>query len=292
MSRAKSSRACIAIFAGIGVFFSTVTDAQAYCRSTTCDPHDYECPTDDNGCSRGGPPLSWRALPLQYRFQKSGSEKLDMDLAREAARRAFDTWSDVRCKTGRTSLRFAEGADIARNKPLKKRSQGSEPFGIYFRDETWPYSGGDDALAVTSQTFGMYSGYIEYADIEINTSERKYAVTDEEDGIDLQAVFTHEIGHYIGLAHSNVSDSIMVARYCQSSDRCGKDVETARALAQDDIDAVCALYPPAGIAGVKYEEPQSCAATAAPGREKSTWPIVIAIGALALAFARARRARG
>lgn len=215
-----------------------------------------------------------------------------MDLAREAARKAFDTWSEVRCANGRrTSLQFEEGADITKDKPLKKKAQGSEPFGIYFRDDAWPYSGGDDALAVTSQTFGMFSGYIEYADIEINTSERKYAVTDDEEGIDLQAVFTHEIGHYIGLAHSNVSDSIMVARYCQSADRCGKDVKTARALADDDVEAVCALYPPSGIAGVKYEEPSGCAAAAAPGREKSAWPIVITIGAIAIAFARARRAR-
>ncbi|MBS2015705.1 MAG: matrixin family metalloprotease [Deltaproteobacteria bacterium] len=274
-------------------FVATTSDARAYCRSTTCDPQTYDCPVDDNGCSRGGPPLSWRTLPLQYRFQRDGSSKLDMDLAREAARRAFDTWSEVRCKSGRTSLRFEEGPDITRDKPLKKKSQGSEPFGIYFRDETWPYASGDDALAITSQTFGMYSGYIEYADIEINTSQRQYAVGDEEPGIDLQAVFTHEIGHYIGLAHSNASDSIMVARYCQSADRCGKDVETARALAQDDIDAVCALYPPSGIAGVKYEEPSGCAATSAPGRdEKSAWPVVLAFGAVLIAAARARRTRG
>lgn len=267
--------------------------AQAYCRSTTCDPAASDCPKDENGCARGGPPLSWRTLPLTYRFQRDGSSKLDMGTVRDVARAAFATWSHAECEDGRrTSLRFQEGADITRDKPLG-RKQASEPFGIYFRDDTWPYPDGDDALAMTSQVFGLVNGYIDYSDIEINTTDRTYATDDDADGIDLQAVFTHEIGHYIGLAHSNVKNSIMVARYCESADRCGKDVARSRALAEDDIAAVCALYPPSGIAGVKYEAPSSCAASraASPAGVDGTSGM-IAIGAIAAALVARKRARG
>ena len=42
------------------------------------------CTQDENGCPRTGPPLSWRALPLPYRFHAPGSDKLDMDGVRDA----------------------------------------------------------------------------------------------------------------------------------------------------------------------------------------------------------------
>src|SRR5690348_8386772 len=68
--------ACIALL--------SAREARAFCRSTACDPATEKCTTDDNGCPRTGPPLSWRALPLPYRFHKGGSDKLDMDGVREA----------------------------------------------------------------------------------------------------------------------------------------------------------------------------------------------------------------
>jgi hypothetical protein len=283
---AKSALNAAAIV--IGLLLST--PAQAFCRSTTCDPKSGDCTVDE----KGGAPLTWRTLPLVYRFHRAGSSRLDMSRARHVIRRAFDTWEDVRCNGKRTSLRFVEGPDVTSMKPLSKRARAQEPFGIYFRDDQWPYDDGDESLAITSQTFGMYSGYIDYADIEINTTERAYAVEDDEEGIDLQAVVTHEIGHYIGLAHSNVADSIMVSRYCQSGTRCGKDLEASRALADDDIAAVCAMYPPSGIAGVAYEPEGASCAVSGVGRggerdgRRGQGTTTILIGSIALAATRLR----
>src|SRR5262249_8409479 len=115
--------------------------------------------------------------------------------------------------------------------------------GIYFRDDEWDHDNADESLALTNQLFGDETGTIGYADIEINTKENIFSVQDGDPGLDLQSVITHEVGHYIGLAHSKVSDSIMVARYCQSDARCAS-AEAMHALADDDITAVCAMYPP------------------------------------------------
>jgi len=246
-----------------------------------------DCPEDENGCRRGGPPLTWRELPLVYRFHRGGSEKLDMGRARAAIRRAFGTWESVSCNGERTSLRFEERSDIRSAKPVGRKSKGKEPFGIYFRDEGWPYDDEDESLALTNQTFGMVNGYIDYADIEINTTNRTFAVEDDEEGIDLQAVATHEIGHYIGLAHSRVPTSIMVARYCQSGNRCGDDVKAARALDDDDKDAVCALYPPSGIAGVQYEPPATGCAVGASSTGTSPGGVLAGFGVLVAAALRA-----
>ena len=157
----------------------------------------------------------------------------------------------------------------------------------------WPYDEGDESLALTNQTFGTTNGYIDYSDIEVNTTTRTFALEDDEKGIDLQAAVTHEVGHYIGLAHSPIATSIMVASYCQSGERCGTSIDQARALDDDDIAAVCALYPPSGIAGVAYEDPDAhgCAVSAAPAPAgSSTLAALGVLAAMGLALtARARR---
>lgn len=273
-------------------------DARAYCRQTACDAKTEKCQTDENGCPRTGPPLSWRALPLKFRFHAPGSEKLDMDRARESIRRAFQTWENVTCKGKRTSLRFEEGDDIPGSSPLRSKGPAKTSFGIYFRDEEWPYDDGEESLALTNQTYGKVNGYIDYSAIEVNVTERTFRVTDTETGIDLQAVMTHEVGHYIGLAHSRVEGSIMAPSYCESGDRCNGSTDDARALADDDIAAVCALYPPSGIAGVAYDDPaaSSCAMTSgavAPGAQgwaQHGLAVGSLAGLLALVVARRRRA--
>jgi Matrixin len=222
-------------------------DAAAFCRTTTCDPNnvDEECRTNDNGCVRDGVPIKWKQLPIVYRFHGAGSSKLDTSGARAAIRSAFDAWENVECPKGRTSLRFREGSDIEEDKPLDKK-EATEKFGIYFRDDEWPHDDAEESLALTTQIYGKTSGTIDYADIEINTADTDFRLSDDEgqEKVDLQAVVTHEVGHYIGLAHSTDPDSIMMARYCASPDRCGQSTDVARGLSEDDRKAVCTIYPP------------------------------------------------
>ncbi|MDB4935444.1 MAG: hypothetical protein JWP87_2416 [Labilithrix sp.] len=283
-----------AVFA-TALLLGAAREARAFCRSTACEPAKENCTWDDNGCPRSGPPLSWRSLPIPYRFHAGGSEKLDMVGVREATRRAFDTWSNVTCNGKRTSLRFEEGNDIPGNAPLTEKQTNPTTFGIYFRDDNWPGTDPQEALAQTNQKYGKTNGWIDYSAIEINTSDREFRLSDaEKTGIDFQAVITHEVGHYIGLAHSKIETSIMVPSYCQSSDRCGASTDESRALAEDDVTAVCAMYPPSGIAGVSYEDPSasSCAVSASGShgdeRRSPAFPLATAIALGALFVMRKR----
>jgi MYXO-CTERM domain-containing protein len=56
----------------------------------------------------------------------------------------------------------------------------------------------------------------------------------------LANIVTHEAGHFIGIGHSDVDEATMYA----SADRTsvGK-----RSLEQDDINAVCDIYPPGNL---------------------------------------------
>jgi hypothetical protein len=263
-------------------------DAAAFCRTTTCDSHTQTCPSDEQGCPTEGAPIYVDKLPIAYRFSSRGSSHLLRDEARAAIRSAFYRWSDVICEDGeRTSLRFVELEDLPDDKPLGQGSRGAESFGIYFRDNGWPYDG-TETLAQTNHDFGVSSGRIRYTDIEINSGEKHFSLDDASPGIDLQAVITHEVGHYIGLAHSQDPESIMVGGYCESEDeRCQKGKVAARRLGRDDIAAVCELYPPGGLPpGNKAEG--GAGGCQVGSRAPGPWPIALLVGLLVAK--RARRA--
>jgi MYXO-CTERM domain-containing protein len=57
---------------------------------------------------------------------------------------------------------------------------------------------------------------------------------------DLRSIVTHEAGHFIGIGHSDVADATMFSRAERTSVQ-------KRTLAQDDIDAVCDIYPPGNL---------------------------------------------
>ena len=295
----------------LGAALSWTSNSFAYCRTTTCDEGDESCKKNERGCVSSGVLVTWgdqKTIP--YRIYAGGSSKLDDDQMRDAVHQAFETWQTVDCGDGRTSLRFVEGEPIREDKPLgltaeEAEKRGIEPFGIYFRDEKWDHSAANgDVLAATSLAYGVRKGLVSYADIEINTVEGELTFDDDQapTAHDFQAILTHEIGHYIGLAHSKDADSIMAPVYCSSEARCNDDgVAGKRALADDDIRAVCTLYPhgkqtlvpdqPTDSPGLNGGTTAGCSATRGGGFG-ATFPAAGAgLVSLGAAFLRRRRRR-
>lgn len=209
---------------------SFTSPASAFCRTTTCEPDLESCGRDDRGCVTSGVHLRWTRLPIVYRLAARGSTAFERNDARAKIASAFDVWTRAVCSDGRrTSLVVVEGDPIPEDKPLGLK-RGPEPFGIYFRDGTWPYPAATTTLAITNQEYGKESGRIIYADIEINTRKTSLVI------LDLVAV--HEAGHYLGLAHSQEPGSIMAAAYDSAGTRGPND---------DDLAGVCEMFPPDGL---------------------------------------------
>jgi hypothetical protein len=215
--------------------------AWAYCHKSTCNPEKEDCEKDEYDCVSSGRGVAWTQLPIPYRFHAAGSQYFEDSDLRMTVRRAFDTWESVECEDGPTSLAFKQGKDITSD-PDEGEAAPLD-FGIYFRDDAWPEQASDIALSRVN-AFAR-SGMIAGANIEVNTAQKTFRLSNSDRGeFDLQSVMIHEVGHYLGLDHSSDPDSIMVTNYCNGESPCSKSTDSLRTLGEDDIAAVCRLYPP------------------------------------------------
>lgn len=244
-------RALLALTASAGILAVT-TDASAFCRSSTCrTTATKECPTDENGCPTTGAKLAWKSSCISYAVNELGTQDLDPEDTRAIIRKTFQAWSDVPCATkgakgevgsGIAKMTFQEREPVS----CKKSEYNKEAPNlnvVLFQDDDWKYRGIDGTLAKTSVTYNDETGEIYDADIEVNAANNTVTISDNPAKIqyDLQAILTHEVGHFIGVAHSSDSSAVMYASYSPGS-------IAQRKLTDDDAEAVCAIYPPSSTA--------------------------------------------
>ena len=215
------------------------TPSWAFCRATTCDPSKDLCARDSGQCLITGMPLTWASSCIQVYVQANGSPKqgLSFDDVKGSLTRAFAAWTGADCGGGAVPLLDVQvlgpiGCDQSEYNQTQKNANI-----VMFRDDEWPYIGGEDALGFTDLHFNADTGELWDADIEINSVTQHYSVGTPVNGADLDSVLTHETGHLLGLAHTLTEEATMFASYKVGTD-------TLATLADDDVQAVCAAYPP------------------------------------------------
>lgn len=218
----------------------TASDASAFCRSTTCRTSSAkECATDENSCPTDGAKLFWPTSCVSYAMNEQGTQDLDPVDTADVIRKTFLAWSEVPCpKGGNASMTFEERPPVS-CKRSEYNKEAPNLNVVLFQDDDWKYRGIDGTLAKTSVTYNDQTGEIYDADIEVNAANNTVTISDNPAKIeyDLQAILTHEVGHFIGVAHSAESSAVMFASYSPGS-------TSQRKLTPDDVDAVCAIYPP------------------------------------------------
>jgi MYXO-CTERM domain-containing protein len=239
--------------ATIGLSFAP-SEAAAFCRSTTCrEVNKDDCPKDENECPTTGAKLFWPTRCVGYAMNAQATQDLDPGDARAVVRKAFQAWSDVPCPAGgAASMTFEEREPISCHRGEYNKA-GKNVNVVLFQDDDWKYRGIHATLAKTSVTFDSDTGEILDADIEVNTANNTMTLTDVNVDQDLLSVLTHEVGHFIGIAHSREGDAVMFFEYPRGSIR--------RALQPDDIQAVCTAYPPSRSAACNTEPRNGFSAT-------------------------------
>jgi len=218
--------------------------AHAYCRTMSCELGEADriikCARDANQCVTDGQPLHWASPCLTYSVQLDGSPVLglDADQMQALVAEAFAAWQGAHCPGGGSPRFLAtfQGYVSCDRHEFVCGGAAKNVNEIMFHDQSWPYNG--TQIGVTTPSGGSQSGLVVDADVEVDSRNSVFAaIASDPSRSALRYVLTHELGHFLGLAHSNVDGALMSFGY--QSLPLG-----ASLLAADDAAAICAAYPP------------------------------------------------
>jgi MYXO-CTERM domain-containing protein len=234
------------ILSGIcaAVILFAARDASAFCRTTTISIDPTFVSTPDQPCWEEGYPLYWKSACVGYSIQSDASKQVSFNDAQTGMETAFAQWTNATCPTGTTSskttidVRFL--GPVACHQVQYNQSGGNANI-IMFDDVKWPHNDSNNTLGLTTVTYNINTGELYDADMELNTAQVVLTVNGAVpvDGFDFLSIITHESGHFLGLAHSPDSHATMFAHYTQGQ-------TSMRNLSQDDVQGICAVYPPDG----------------------------------------------
>lgn len=155
----------------------------------------------------------WSKRQLTYRFRSSAYVISNQEL-RPIIVSAFNKWAIVSNFTFREAM-ISDPSDIVMG------------FHRRFHGDNYPFDGPGNVLA---HAFAPRDGRLHY-DADENWSTSNLIRVGQ---MDLETIAIHEIGHILGLGHSQDPNAIMYAYY-----RAGT---IKRNLGQDDIEGIRALY--------------------------------------------------
>jgi len=213
-------------------------EALAFCRTTTCNPELDVCGFDEHRCNTEGVPLYWEggATSLSVAAEGSQLQGISADDLEAATSAATETWQNATCAGGKKpALQIAAPARVE-HAVAGFDEDGPNENVVVFVDDGWDHEA--KAIARTSVVFYVSSGIVLDADIELNSDLFAFTASGKPWRADLQSVLTHEIGHVLGLDHSDVPGATMAARTNAWASG------GLRTLDADDNDAICSVYPP------------------------------------------------
>jgi hypothetical protein len=155
----------------------------------------------------------WNTPDLSYYFV-NGTDKLDGDTERDVIRRAFAIWA------AQTPLNFTEAASENDANIVIGWASGDHGDGD-------PFDGPGDVLAHAS-----FPNPYDDRQVFLHFDDDERWVNSESRDVDLLTVAAHEIGHTLGLAHSNDPGALMYPSYDGPR----------RFLGDDDIAGIQDLY--------------------------------------------------
>ena len=163
---------------------------------------------------------NWGRAEVTYAFDTGTNDVANTDEF-QATRNAFQTWAAVIPLTFR-EVGSNESPDVL---------IGWRPA----NDPDYSMIGGTLAHADFPPACGVVTNTLPKP-VHFDDTEHNWAIGAAPGAFDVESVALHEIGHILGLAHSNVTGAVMFPSIGSNG--------TNRVLTQDDISGAQNLYPP------------------------------------------------
>ncbi len=228
---------CSLFAACLGFVMASASPASAFCRSSTC--RDVPVCDNDPNVDPNCIPLVWKRPCVGVSLQAQASEQVPWDIANAIVTRAFAVWEEPVCDpvtSGKPNI-HVENMGPVECELVQYNSRAANSNLVVFRDQNWPHPSGPHNIALTTVTYDVRTGEIFDADMEVNSAGFGFTTGDMDVQTDLLSVITHEAGHFLGLTHSDDVNATMFANYTTGN-------IGPRTLAVDDLNGVCAVYPP------------------------------------------------
>lgn len=220
--------------------------AEAFCVLRTCN--EAQCQQSD-GCIVEGHPLYWDSKCLTYGVSAVNTSALNLTAEefRDIVEDAFKVWENVDCGGGKPPGFATQSAGIVEaNGNFFCEAEPFANLSVWSLVTDWGRA--SNALGYASTMYNRRNGEIFDADVDLNVNKVKTDYRNDPTvyPVVLGRIVVHEAGHFLGLAHTPDQEAVMYANYSPL------DLFT-RELTQNDIDGICALYPPDD--GLKCGEP-------------------------------------
>jgi MYXO-CTERM domain-containing protein len=230
------------------------TGASAFCQTTVCDERysceenpEMCCVRDANGCDTNTRPITWPTSCVSYNVHEDGSKKRDISAGKlaDVLDDVFAQWVEATCDEGSVSLSVEYRGKAECGEPEYNQGKRDRNANVWMFRDHGTKTGmnaqqgstlSDAALAVTTVSFNEKNAEIYDVDVELLSAIADFTTSDEDVVVDLQAVVTHEAGHFLGLDHSNHLGATMASGYVLGR-------TDTRDLSVDDISGICEAYP-------------------------------------------------
>lgn len=178
---------------------------------------------------KAGEYARWRGTPTTWYLDAKGYSGIERSEVEAILLVGFEEWSAPCCSGFNSEYKGLT------NNPVFGRGLN---FVTFFED-SWPAEIGRGDVVLGFNLRGSMRCKIEVAAIYFNAAHHSFVGRDGEPGghiIDLASVAVHEIGHWLGLDHSEFDRSMSVmTSYTKGS--------VYERLGSDDVDGVCTIYP-------------------------------------------------
>jgi len=183
--------------------------------------------------------IKWKQSPVRWFSSTAAAPGVTAAQFQSTVNAAFGTWEAVPTATVAFQYGGFTGATPSDD------DDGLSVLGF----ESHPDM--DRTLAATGFTIDVISSAIIESDIFFNTAF-EWSTSGAANAFDLQSVATHEIGHFLGLGHSALGETelmagggrrVIAAASVMFPIAFGRGITTDRALQPDDIAGVSNTYP-------------------------------------------------